>query len=184
MVDPKGWHSRGYLPHFDSPDTLQFITFRLADSLPQAVQQVMRHREYDVHLIDRELDSGLGACWLTRPEIAWLVEGALLHFDDRRYRLLAWCLMPNHVHAIVELLDSHSLGNIVRSWKSFTAHRANALLGRTGSFWHADYFDRYMRHEDHLAQTIEYVEQNPVKAGLVRDSRDWRWSSARLRRTS
>jgi putative transposase len=182
MAQSKGWHSRGYLPHFDSPETVQFITFRLADSLPQMVREAIRHREDDVHRIDRELDVGLGACWLGRPEIASLVEDALLHFDDKRYRLLAWCLMPNRVHVIVEVLHGHSLSDIVRSWKSFTAHRANARLGRTGSFWHADYFDRYMRNEAHLAQTIGYVEQNPVKAGLVREPRDWTWSSARLRR--
>ncbi|HTE36063.1 MAG TPA: transposase [Reyranella sp.] len=181
MTDPKGWRSRGYLPHFDSPETIQFITFRLADSLPQTDLEAMRHREDDVHRIDRELDVGVGACWLGRPEIASLVEHALLHFDEERYRLLAWCLMPNHVHVIVEVLQGHSLSDIVRSWKSFTAHRANASLGRTGSFWHADYFDRYMRNEEHLLQTIGYVEQNPVKAGLVRQSRDWDWSSARWR---
>jgi REP element-mobilizing transposase RayT len=181
MIEPKGWHSRGYLPHFDSPETVQFITFRLADSLPRAVREAVRHREDEVHRIDRDLDSGFGACWLGRPEVASLVEGALLHLDDKRYRLLAWCLMPNHVHVVIEILRSYSLSDIVRSWKSFTAHRSNALLGRTGQFWHADYFDRYMRNEEHLAQTVDYVEQNPVKAGLVVTAREWEWSSARLR---
>jgi hypothetical protein len=64
MVDSKGWHSRGYLPHFDSPEIVQFVTFRLGDSLPQAVAEAMLHREGDVHRIERELDLGLGACWL------------------------------------------------------------------------------------------------------------------------
>jgi REP element-mobilizing transposase RayT len=181
MTQPKGWHSRGYLPHFDSPEIVQFITFRLADSLPRAVQDTMRQREDEVHRIDRELDIGLGACWLRRPEIAALVENALPHFDGERYRLLAWCLMPNHVHVIIEMIHGHSLTNIVRSWKSFTAHQANARLGRAGRFWHADYFDRYMRNEDHLAQTIEYVERNPVKAGLSSNPGAWAWSSARFR---
>jgi len=181
MAQSKGWHSRGYLPHFDSPETVQFLTFRLADSLPRAVRIAMRYREDEVHRIDRELDVGLGACWLARPEIASLVEDSLLHFDDERYRMLAWCLMPNHVHVIVEMLHGHSLSNIVHDWKSFTAHQANARLGRSGSFWHADYFDRYTRNEEHLVQTIAYVEQNPVKAGLVSEPCDWTWSSARLR---
>jgi putative transposase len=179
-MEPKGWHSRGYLPHFDSPETVQFVTFRLADSLPAKVS-AMLHPEADVHQVDRELDSGLGACWLRRPEIASLVEGALLHFDDIRYRLIAWCLMPNHVHVVIELTNGHSLTDIVRSWKSFTARRANILLGRSGPFWHRDYFDRYMRNEEHLAQTVEYVEMNPVKAGLAKNAEEWPWSSARLR---
>jgi Transposase IS200 like len=95
---------------------------------------------------------------------------------------LAWCLVPNHVHVVIEILDRHSLSATVGNWKSFTAKRANAQLGRSGSFWHADYFDRYMRDEGHLVRTIEYVECNPVKAGLVEIASDWPWSSARLGR--
>ena len=57
------------------------------------------------------------------------------------------------------------------------------LLGRSGAFWHPDYFDRYMRNEDHLAQTVQYVEQNPVKAGLAVTPAEWEWSSARLRQS-
>ncbi len=86
--------------------------------------------------------------------------------------------MPNHAHVVVEAIDGHSLGEVVRGWKSFTARRANEKLGRVGPFWHADYFDRYMRNEGHLERTVEYVEQNPVKAGLVAAASDWPWSSA------
>ena len=75
--------------------------------------------------------------------------------------------MPNHVHVVAEMLAGHSMSNIVKSWKSFISRQANAHLGRTGTFWEPDYFDRYMRNEDHLVRTIEYVENNPVKAGLV-----------------
>jgi putative transposase len=182
MVQPKGWHSRGYLPHFDSPETVQFVTFRLADSLPKAVAEALRHREDEVPRIDRDLDVGLGACWLRRPEIAAIVEDALLHFDGERYRMLAWCLMPNHVHVVIEMIDGHALSDVVRSWKSFTARRINAKLGLTGQFWHADYFDRFMRNDRHLEQTIEYVEQSPVKARLVDDAMQWAWSSARFRK--
>lgn len=181
MAQAKGWHSRGYLPHFDSPETVQFVAFRLADSLPAAVAQAL-HREDDVHRVDRDLDAGLGACWLGRTEIASLVQDALLHFDGQRYRLLAWCLMPNHVHVVIEMLEEHALGDVVRSWKSFTARRANLLLRRSGEFWHADYFDRFMRNEEHLMQTIDYVEQNPVKARLIGAAANWRWSSAYFRK--
>jgi REP element-mobilizing transposase RayT len=181
MVDHKGWHSRGYLPHFDSPETVQFVTFRLADSLPRHVIETLRLQDDATAKIDRELDTCLGACWLQRKEIAGLVENALLHFDNERYRLLAWCIMPNHVHVVVELLQGHRLGSILHSWKSFTANRANTLIGRTGAFWHDDFFDRYMRDEEHLERTIGYVEQNPVKASLVDSVEKWPWSSARFR---
>jgi REP element-mobilizing transposase RayT len=182
MSQPKGWHSRGYLPHFDSPETVQFVTFRLADSLPAGVVEAL-HREANVHRMDQELDAGLGACWLQRPDIATIVQDALLHFDGERYRLIAWCLMPNHVHVVIEIVDGYSLTDIVRSWKSFSARRANSELGRTGRFWHPDYFDRYMRDERHFAQTVEYVELNPVKAGLASAADEWLWSSAYFRKS-
>ena len=181
MAQARGWHSRGYLPHFDSPETIQFVTFRLADSLPRAVIEALNFQADAVQRIDLELDGGSGACWLRRPEIASLVQDSLLHFDGDRYRLLAWCLMPNHVHVVIEIPGSHSLSDIVRSWKSFTSRRANVQLGRSGPFWHADYFDRYIRDEEHLARTIEYVENNPVKAGLVDAATDWTWGSAHVR---
>jgi REP element-mobilizing transposase RayT len=178
MPDHKGWHSRGYLPHFDSPETVQFVTFRLADSLPRDVLTALRIADRATARIDRELDAGWGDCWLRRSDIAALVENALLHFDGERYRLLAWCIMPNHVHAVIELLQGHRLGSILHSWKSFTANR---LVERSGAFWHDDFFDRYMRDEDHLAITVNYVEQNPVKAALVDTAERWPWGSARFR---
>jgi len=76
-------------------------------------------------------------------------------------------------------MEGHTLSAIVKSWKSFTSRQANARLGRTGPFWEADYFDRYMRNEDHLMRTIGYIENNPVKAGLAKEAADWPWSSAR-----
>jgi putative transposase len=132
MEDFKGWHSRGYLPHFDSPETIQFVTFRLADSLPrQVIVRLHMQGDYLRHL-DNELDAGLGACWLRRPEIASLVEDSLLHFDNQRYRLLAWCLMPNHVHVVAEMLGSYSLSGVVGGWKSFTAKQSKCNVG---SLW-------------------------------------------------
>jgi putative transposase len=76
MTRPKGWHSRGYLPHFDSPETVQFVTFRLVDSLPNAVIEGLRLQDEVLQHLDHELDTGLGECWLRRPEVGSLVEGA------------------------------------------------------------------------------------------------------------
>jgi putative transposase len=180
-MDPKGWYSRGYLPHFDSPETVQFVTFRLADSLPKAVVQALATLPDNLAQTDERLDAGWGACWLGRSEVAQLVEEALLYFDKDRYRLLAWCIMPNHVHVVVEAVEGNRLGAIVQAWKSFTAHQANNVLRRNGPFWHKDYFDRFIRDEGHLARTIDYVESNPVKAGLASTANSWSWSSARRR---
>ena len=90
--------------------------------------------------------------------------------------------MPNHVHVVIELAGDAALGDVLRSLKSFTARRANVCLGRTGAFWHADYFDRFIRDEGHFHRTVDYVEQNPVKAGLVERAIDWPWSSASERK--
>jgi putative transposase len=81
------------LPHFDSPETIQFVTFRLADSLPRAVVEALSLENDPVQQLDRELDRGLGACWLRRAEIASVVQEALLYFDGGRYRLIAWRIM-------------------------------------------------------------------------------------------
>jgi REP element-mobilizing transposase RayT len=86
--------------------------------------------------------------------------------------------MPNHVHALIELSPGFPLDGIVHSWKSFTAKEANRELRRTGEFWMADYFDRYMRSDNHLHNTIAYIEDNPPVAGLVASREDWPWSSA------
>ena len=177
----KGWHSRGYLPHFDSPETIQFVTFRLFDSLPRALAETLAAQADNLARTDHALDGGLGSCWLKEPQIAQMVEEAFLHFDGERYHLLAWCVMPNHVHIVIEPNEAHGLGAIVQAWKSFTAKQANRLLGRRGPFWHKDYFDRYVRDEEHLNRTVDYVENNPVKAGLARSITDWPWSSARFR---
>ncbi|HYC63910.1 MAG TPA: transposase [Reyranellaceae bacterium] len=149
--------------------------------MPRQVAEQLGRRKEVAQLVEQELDNGLGACWLRQDDIARVVENVLLHFDRADYRLLAWCIMPNHVHALIEPDSGRSLSDIVRRWKSFSARRANEILRCTGPFWHPDYFDRFMRDESHLERTIHYVEQNPVKAGLAPKAAGWPWSSARRR---
>src|SRR6202035_3994036 len=105
-------------------------------------------------------------------------EAALTTFDGSRYALIGWCVVANHVHALIETRAGHPLDRVVHSWKSFTAKKANRLLRRTGPFWAPEYFDRYMRDDEHLATTLVYIEANPVKAGLCERPSGWRFSSA------
>lgn len=188
----KGWYSRGYLPHLDQPNLLQSINFRLHDAVPEAVidrwkqelhwRQALPPDDPKVLALRNRIvlyeDSGHGACWLRDERIATLVENALFHFDGERYRLVAWCIMPNHVHTLIETLVGYPLDKVLHSWKSYTGQEANERLGRQGAFWARDYYDRYMRNDRHFAQTVAYIEQNPVKAGLVHYPADWRFSSA------
>lgn len=185
-------YSRSYLPHLDAARIVQGITLRLADSVPRDVihswrEEILlsgrwsadraRHEELQ-RRIARYEDAGRGQCHLRRPEIATLVRDALTKFDGERYELLAWCVMPNHVHILIKQKQGFPLAEIVRSWKVFTAREANLILGRTGTFWMRDYHDRRIRDEAHLNRAIVYIENNPVKAGLCERPEDWTWSSA------
>ncbi len=182
----QGWHERGYLPHRDEPGLTQFVTFDLADSFPSALRsewetvlKVEDDRERRRQL-EAYLDRGRGECHLRRTDIAGLVEEAFRFYHARWYGLLAWVIMPNHIHLLVKVGDT-SLSKIVKELKRYTARKANKLLGRKGAFWAEDYYDTYMRDPEHELKTRRYVENNPVKALLVREPKEWPWSSARFR---
>jgi REP element-mobilizing transposase RayT len=121
--------------------------------------------------LDKYLDAGYGSCFLRNPSIAELVSSALGFFDGERYKLFAWCVMPNHVHSVVQPMDGYELSGVMHSWKSYTARQANIMLGRSGKFWRQEYFDRIVRDERELGDSIEYVYANPDKAGL----KGWKW---------
>jgi putative transposase len=186
----RGWYSRGYLPHYDEPGKVQFITYRLHDSLPKAVldawDEAMFNKECDelehMRKIERYLDKGHGACWLRHPAVAEMIQDNLRHFDGQRYHLLAWCVMSNHVHVIIETVEGYSLESVTHSWKSYSSHQLNRILDRQGAVWQPEVFDLFMRGPVHLARVIFYVEQNPVTANLVAEAEEWLYSSARYRR--
>lgn len=164
---PPMWYRRGdkHPPHYDAPHLTQFVTFRLADTLPQEKlkewkEDLAERRISDVQYRQQAedwLDQGMGACWLKDERIACWVQDALLHFDGARYTLHGWVIMPNHVHVVFSPHEPHRLAEILHTWKSYTAKKANQLLGRTGAFWQEDYFDRYLRDESDLNETLTYL---------------------------
>jgi len=191
--------SRGYLPHKEAEQPIYFVTFRLADSLPRELVLGLRRkrellrksrpavdatadpayaRELRSLLKKAEscLDSGLGACHMGDQRIAKVVADAILRFQGTRYELLAWCVMPNHVHVVFAPLGEDKLDGIVHSWKSFSALMANRVLQRRGKFWQREYFDHLVRSEGSLAKILHYVKENPRRAGL----RNWRWVAAEI----
>ena len=89
--------------------------------------------------------------------------------------------MPNYVHVLFGVSSGTSLSEIVGSWKRFTGRQANRLLGRSGTFWQGDYWDRFIRNEEHFNVAVSYIDNNPGKARLAKAPADWRWGSARLR---
>jgi REP element-mobilizing transposase RayT len=127
--------------------------------------------EYSPAKLEEYFDRGAGACSLRDPRIGELMADALRFWEGKRYRLLAWCVMPNHVHVVCRLLPGQELSKALQAWKSFTARKANEILGRSGVFWQREYYDRLIRDGGELDRAIRYVVGNPERAGL----KDWKW---------
>jgi REP element-mobilizing transposase RayT len=158
-----------------------FVTFCLHDAVPDRIRRRKRlQAESDPDEIARlsEPPSTTEPSLLSNPDAARIVAQALTHFDRERYALHAWCVMPDHVHAVLTPFASHSLSTILHSWKSFTAHRLNSLLDRTGPVWQGESFDHAIRDEEAFARFVRYTELNPVAAGLCPSPIDYRFSSA------
>ncbi len=184
-------------PHWELQAVVFHACFRLADSVPMEMQkQWLEDRkqilelckkqqrtltEYDIkrlqflysEKIERFLDAGYGSCVLQKPKVAEIVRGSLEYYNNTKYLLHAWCIMPNHVHAIFQTLAEHSLSEIIQGWKSFTAHAINKFLGNHGQLWQNDSYNHIIRSEREYYNQISYVWNNPTKAGHV--TWEWRW---------
>lgn len=179
-------HERN-LPHWDQSGVWQFVTWRLADSLPQSKlnewkseRHAWRARhpepwdaatEDEYHAlftsrIDKWLDAGYGTCVLRDPACAGIVAEAIHHFDGDRYRLGAFVVMPNHVHVLFRPAPERGLKEILHSWKSYTSKIINKQLRRNGILWQDEYWDQVMRSHDHWLGRRAYIENNPAMAGL------------------
>ena len=179
-----------FLPHWTKEGAVYHVCIRLADSLPQSKlkewkeerQEIVRYAERQKRLLTKSeqqrldfllsgkveewLDAGRGSCFLQQERIAELVANTLKFFDGERYKLFAWCIMPNHVHVTVQPI-THTLPEILNSWKKFTAREANKILEREGQpFWQREYFDHLIRNQEYRERTVEYVWRNSDKAGL------------------
>ena len=184
--------SRGdHLPHWHCKHAIYHVTFRLADAVPQTALDLWREERENIvctakqlkrplseaeearllHLhsekVESYLDSGHGACYLADQRIASVVADSLRHFDGVRYRLHAWCIMPNHVHVIFQTMnDEYTVSDVTHSWKSFSALQANRLLQRRGTFWQGESYDHIIRTSEEYVRQVRYVWENPDMAGL------------------
>jgi REP element-mobilizing transposase RayT len=187
MKEPRGRHSRGYLPHFELGNVPQFLTWRLKDAVPTNLidfwKEEMEWSESEeqrrelARRIERYADLGYGECLLRDPRCGRIVQECLFHDHNRNYTLHHWAIMPNHVHVLLSPRNA-TISEIVRILKSVTSTKIGKLLGTAGGIWQADYFDRWIRNREHFVRTARYVEWNPKKAGLVDDPKLWLWSSA------
>ena len=182
--------TRRHLPHWKTDGSIYWITFRLADAIPQdklrAWQEerglwLKRHpkpwseavwNDYDQRFgaqMQAWLDAGMGSRALARPNARDVVTNSLLRFDGERLRLHAAVIMPTHVHLLLEPLGGHDLSRILKGIKGTSAREINKLLGTTGTFWLAESYDHIVRSEKQYRRLIRYIADNPVKAGLRED---------------
>jgi putative DNA methylase len=215
--------TRRNLPHWYMPGAMHFVTYRLAETIPAEVlfrlreqkrrrleqrlpegQSIGPHRER-IHkhffaAYDRYLDITCRIDWLARPAVTALIRSNLHHHNRGKYHLLAYCVMPNHVHVLLQPLNQEPaartkassadregdeqadmvspLAAIMHSLKSYTAHKANELLGRSGQFWQHESYDHWVRDEEELQRIVDYIAWNPVKASRVKEPHEWFFSSA------
>jgi len=147
---------------------------------------------------DNLLDQAeFGPRWLSQPEIAEIVKEALHFRNGRDYDLFAFCIMSNHVHVVFAPLDSKldwqsdlpnsdsqsnlqkPLNKIMQSLKRQTARKSNIVLGREGAFWQDESYDHVIRDNGEFERIVNYVLENPQKAGLVSKWEDWPWTFCR-----
>ena len=176
------------LPHWTRDGAVYWVTFRLADSLPQEkVAQLKAGREEwalqnpepwtaeqqrdsatrFTKRVQTWLDAGYGSCVLGRSIIRKHVCNCLLRFDGTRLRLHAAVIMPNHVHALVEPLGESELSDLLKGIKGASARLVNQALGRSGVFWMDESYDRIVRNSKEYAYFLRYIRENPVKAQLA-----------------
>ena len=195
---------RRHLPHWHPQAAVFFVTFRLKNSLPYEIIEALREEREraNQNALDEQryfemwedyLDRAeSGPRWLSQPEIADVVKEALQYRDGKAFDLHAYCIMPNHVHVVFERLSTsewHSdtqesgyqpalpdLPKIMQSLKRHTARQANKILGREGAFWQDESYDRVIRDNDEYTRILNYILENPVKAGLVSRWEDWKWT--------
>ena len=198
---------RRNLPHIQPPGATLFLTTHLHGSLPvQAMLRLRQEAQLRLEAIDRRVNSAerhdlissvenryfgrfddlldnasQGPVWLSNPVIARMVGETLHNRDGVTYDLIAFCIMPNHLHIILTPLPDgengyFSISRIMHVLKGYSARNGNEILGRKGNFWQAESYDHYVRDANELQRIVYYVIANPVKAGLVEDWANWPWT--------
>ena len=192
------------LPHLFDINKPLFITFRLKFTLPQAIIDELIHQKLEWQKAYDDLDDVGKATelakksskyfhWfdlliakskevpdlLVNPALASYISEALHFHDNERYELIAYCIMPNHVHAVIcpkqnKAGDIVPVSRITYSWKRYSAANINKYLDKKGSVWQAESYDHIIRNEHEFYKVIEYVISNPVEAGLVEHWHEWK----------
>jgi len=203
---PKRLRSRRRLPHWQAPDGVYATVFRLKGSLPRNVitrlqqeravvknkllkkglpetiiqQELSKMRRFYFGQFDSLLDnSSTGPHFLKEPLVAKLVEDAILFFDNKKYKVIDYCIMSNHVHLTIYKLTKE-IGNILGSIKKYTSREINILHHCEGrQVWLNESYDHLIRDREDLTFYHTYTLENPVKAKLVQKWSDYPFTYAR-----
>jgi REP element-mobilizing transposase RayT len=186
------------MPHWQPPEDTFFITYRLFGSIPlDVIDQLKRNytiqknhpdnqtiprkgiiREEYFDTFENAIEKNLNEPhWLKDDAVAAIIMNSLFFNNNKQYILWCACLMSNHVHIIISTLPGSPLLNVIlQNHKKFTAVQSNKLLDRSGKFWAEESFDTLIRNNAHYFRAASYCIQNPVKAGLVKNWTDWKWT--------
>jgi REP element-mobilizing transposase RayT len=183
---------RGVLPHWEVVDGRYFITIHLRGAIPLEGQNRIREMSAGlsnfaqatnpkVLALQRQIFQEM-ECWLDRtpycsdlkiPAIADMCVEAIVNRGQRSWKPLEWVIMPSHIHLFLELTEP-GLKKQIEQFKRWTGHQASQILQRKGiPFWQSEWFDHWSRSDAQDEQIINYIRQNPVKAGLVADYKLW-----------
>jgi len=182
----KHFHRRN-LPHLYFNDGIYFITSRLINSIPMEKLEQLKNETKNIsdekqkrlfEKYDALMNSDeYGEKYLKNPKCAEIVKDTLHYPDGKEYKLICYCIMPNHFHMVFELLQNNKgISKIMQSIKRISARDCNTILSRSGAFWQDESFDRWVRDEKELYFVIRYILLNPVTAGLVNDWKDWKFT--------
>ena len=182
---PPDHYFRRALPHYHPDDSPYFVTYRLKHTISQVEHTRLQatipaHSDSDVEhakhfqAIDFILDAARhGPKYLRQPEVMDVVRKSFEYASEQWLDMIAYSIMPNHVHFVAHLKGEKSLSEVMQSLKGFTSREINRILDRTGQpLWQSEYYDRAVR-KGRLGNTVYYILQNPVKAGLVSKWYDW-----------
>ena len=215
-MNNEGVFYRRNLPHIHPKDATFFITFLLDGTIPLSVLKNLREesnkqvelmkqkfsnrklsdKTYNINKktfgkIDNYLDTNSkGPTWLSKEALSQIVADKMHEMDGIRYKLIAYTIMCNHVHLLINTTGfnasisinkfgktkNYPLADTMRLLKGSTSRACNKSLGRKGAFWHHESYDHFVRNEEELNRIVKYIVNNPVKAGLVDDWQDWKFT--------
>jgi putative transposase len=184
-----------YLPHWRQDGATYFVTFNLADAIPAHKQREIEsiRREWECkksqrpsehswqeyaktvyNIAERALDAGFGNCWFQKPLYVEELIRSFLHFQEQRYEIGCFVVMKNHCHLVIRPFEGNELEELVGAIKRTTSRFIHDRERMSGALWSQESYDRIIRDEEHLYRVIQYIGNNPIKAGVEKEQ--WnRW---------